>query len=57
MSILVILNTCLTIGTYATALFFLVAIIRAFIKTRKVQDALIYCMIMIPFVLRLLRLK
>ena len=57
MSILVILNTIMTIGTYAAALFFLVAIIRAFIRTRNIQDALVYCMIMIPFVLRLLHLK
>lgn len=57
MSILVIINTFITICTYAVTLFFLVAIVRTFIKTKNIQDALVYCVIMIPFVLRLLRLK
>ncbi len=57
MSALVIVNMIITICTYATALFFLVAIVRTFIKTKNVQDALVYVVMMIPFVLRLLRLK
>lgn len=57
MSALVIVNLIITICTYATALFFLVAIVRTFIKTKNVQDALVYVVMMIPFVLRLLRLK
>lgn len=57
MDILVIINTIFTVLTYATALFFLIAIVRSFLRTRKVQDALVYCIIMVPFVLRLLRLK
>lgn len=57
MSILVLINTLITICTYLVVLFFLIAIVRAFIKTKNVQDALVYCVIMIPFVLRLLRLK
>ena len=57
MSILVLINTALTVCTYAVTLFFLVAIVRTFLKTKNVQDALVYCVIMVPFVLRLLRLK
>lgn len=57
MDILVIINAIFTVLTYATALFFLVAIVRAFIRTKNVQNALVYCIIMAPFVLRLLRLK
>ena len=57
MSVLVIVNLIITICTYATALFFLVAIVRTFIKTKNAQDALVYVVMMIPFVLRLLRLK
>ena len=57
MSALVIINLIITICTYATAAFFLLATIRVFIKTKNVQDALVYVVIMIPFVLRLLRLK
>ena len=57
MSILVLINMIITICTYAVTLFFLVAIVRTFIKTKNKQDALVYCVIMVPFVLRLLRLK
>lgn len=57
MSILVMINLLITICTYLVVLFFLIAIVRAFIKTKNVQEALVYCVIMIPFVLRLLRLK
>jgi len=42
---------------YLIAIFFLIAIVRAFIKTRNAQEAIMYTMIMIPFVLRILRLK
>ncbi len=57
MSILVCINLIFTICTYAVTLFFLIAIIRAFIDTKNIQEAPVYCMIMIPFILRLLRLK
>lgn len=57
MSALVLINTIITICTYASALFFLVAIVRTFLKTKDVQDALVYVVMMIPFILRLLRLK
>ena len=57
MSILVIVNTIFTVCTYATALFFLFGIVRAFMKTKNAQDAIIYGVMMIPFVLRILRLK
>ena len=57
MSILVLVNTFITICTYAVSLFFLVAVVRTFFKTRNIQDAMVYSIIMIPFVLRLLRLK
>ena len=57
MDILVIINAIFTVLTYATALFFLIAIVRTFIRTKNVQNALVYCIIMVPFVLRLLRLK
>lgn len=57
MSILQILNSGITVCYYLIAAFFLFAIIRAFIKTRNAQEAIMYSLIMIPFVLRLLRLK
>lgn len=57
MSILQILNSGVTVCYYLIAAFFLFAIIKAFIKTRNVQEAILYTMIMIPFVLRILRLK
>lgn len=54
---LVYINLFLTVCTYAVVLFFLIAIVRTFLKTKNVQDALVYSVIMIPFILRLLRLK
>lgn len=57
MSVLQIINTVITVFNYLVCLFFLVAIVRTFLKTKKIQDALVYCVIMVPFVLRLLRLK
>ena len=57
MSILQIINAVITCGSYLICLFFLIATIRTFIKTKNIQESLIYCLIMIPFVLRLLRLK
>lgn len=54
---LVYINLFLTVCTYAVVLFFLIAIVRTFLKTKNVQDALVYSIIMIPFILRLLRLK
>ena len=55
------LKNTLIITLFATligiALGLLIAIVRAFIRTKNVQNALVYCIIMVPFVLRLLRLK
>ncbi len=52
-----IINTIVTILYYLISAFFLFAIVRNFIKTRKVQEAILYGVIMIPFILRILRLK
>ena len=57
MSALIFINLIFTICTYAVCAFFLVAIVRAFIKTKNIQESIVYCIIMIPFILRLLRLK
>lgn len=57
MSLLVAINMLITICTYGVVLFFLVAIVRNLIRTKNVQDVLIYCVMLIPFVLRILRLK
>ena len=54
---LVLINGFITLCTYAIALFFLVCIVRSFFKTKNVQDALVYSLMLIPFVLRMLRLK
>ena len=54
---LVYFNGFITLCTYGIALFFLVSIVRAFLKTKNVQDALVYAVMLIPFVLRMLRLK
>lgn len=57
MDLLVILNLIVTICYYAIAVFFAYATIRNFIKTKDVQRAITYGIILIPFILRILRLK
>ena len=54
---LVYINGFITVCTYGIALFFLISIVRAFLKTKNVQDALVYAVMLMPFVLRMLRLK
>ena len=51
------INSVVMILYYFIAAFFLFAMIRNFFVTRNVQEALLYTVVMIPFVLRLLRLK
>jgi len=57
MSTLQLINSIITVACYLSSAFFLAAIIKVFIKTRNIQDAILYSIIMIPFVLRILRLK
>ena len=52
-----ILNTIITVLYYLISVFFLLAIIRNFIKTRKAQEAILYGVMMLPFILRIARLK
>lgn len=42
---------------YAMVLFFGGAILCNFIKTRNAQEAVLYSIVLMPFVLRILRLK
>ncbi|HOO86603.1 MAG TPA: hypothetical protein PK849_04250 [Synergistales bacterium] len=51
------INSVVMILYYFITTFFLLAMVRNFIVTRDVQEALLYAVVMIPFVLRLLRLK
>ncbi len=57
METLVIANLIITISYYLIVAFFLAAIFRTFLKSEKAQDAIAYCLMMVPFVLRILRLK
>lgn len=54
---MVTINGIITALYYGITLFFLVVLVRNFLKTRSPQEALLYCIIMIPFALRLLRIK
>ena len=54
---LTVINTAVTVMYYLISLFFLVAIVRNFIKTRNAQEAILYGIMMMPFVLRVLHLK
>lgn len=57
MSILQGINLLITIACYGISAFFLAAVVKVFIKAEKVQDAILYSIIMMPFILRILRLK
>ncbi len=52
-----IINTIVTVLYYLISAFFLFAVIRNFVKTRKLQEAILYAVIMMPFILRIVRLK
>lgn len=54
---MVMINGIISVLYYAITLFFLVVLVRNFMKTKNSQEALLYCIIMIPFALRLLRIK
>lgn len=54
---LVGLNNAVMAMYYVISAFFLIAIVRNFVKTRDPQEAILYTIVMIPFVLRILRLK
>ena len=54
---MILMNTVVMYLYYAIALFFGGAILHNLIKTDKAQEAVLYCIILVPFVLRLLRLK
>lgn len=51
------LNLIVTVLYYVIDAFFLFAVVKTFIKTKNIQDAILYALIMMPFTLRLLRLK
>jgi len=46
-----------TILYYGMAAFIAVLLIWNFMKSRKLQDEILYVIVLVPFVLRLLRLK
>ena len=53
----VTLNTVVMVLYYCINAFFLVAIVAGFFRTRNAQEAVLYGIMMVPFVLRMLRLK
>ncbi|MGI6076029.1 MAG: hypothetical protein ACOYD9_06670 [Pyramidobacter sp.] len=54
---MIMLNTAVMWLYYAIAAFFLIAVVLNFVRTKDAQKAVLYGIIMMPFVLRLLRLK
>jgi hypothetical protein len=54
---LVALNNAVMVLYYVISAFFLVAVVRNFVRTRDPQEAILYSIVMMPFVLRILRLK
>ncbi|WP_024821574.1 MULTISPECIES: hypothetical protein [Aminobacterium] len=54
---MILANTIIMYLYYAITLFFGAVIVRNFVKTKNVQDAVLYGIILMPFVLRVLHLK
>lgn len=51
------MQTVVTVVYYAMTLYFLAALVTNFVKTRDLQKSVLYLLVMIPFVMRLCRLK
>ncbi len=51
------INSAISLLYYGISLFFLLVVFRNFIKTKNPQEAVLYCLVMVPFALRILRLK
>ncbi len=51
------LNSLITCSYYAIAAFFTAAICWNAYKTKNAQESILYIIVLIPFVLRLLRIK
>ncbi|MDD4836442.1 MAG: hypothetical protein PHU72_05010 [Dethiosulfovibrio sp.] len=54
---LVAMNNVVMVLYYLISAFFLIAVVRNFVKTKDPQEAVLFSIVMIPFVLRILRLK
>ena len=54
---LLMMNSAVMILYYCITAFFLFALIRNFFSTGSIQEAVLYAVVMFPFILRLLRLK
>ena len=54
---LTILNTIVNYSYYLLTIFVSFILIREIIKTDDVQESVLYCIILIPFVLRSLHIK
>ncbi len=54
---LTLLNTIVNYSYYILSIFISFVLIREIIKTKDVQESILYCIILIPFVLRSLHIK
>jgi uncharacterized membrane protein (DUF485 family) len=54
---MIMVNSVVMVLYYFITAFFLLALAKNFLATKSIQEAVLYGIIMIPFVLRLLRLK
>jgi len=54
---MIALNTAVTVCYYLICAFFLAAMLWNFFKTRRPQEAVLYAVMIMPFALRLARLK
>ncbi len=52
-----VLNTVISFSYYLLSAFIAFVLIREIVKTKNYQEAVLYSVILIPFVLRILRIK
>lgn len=56
-ALMILINQVITYGYYAMTLLFACALAWNFKRTRDPQEAILYAVILIPFVLRFLHIK
>ncbi|HHY10216.1 MAG TPA: hypothetical protein GX528_06590 [Firmicutes bacterium] len=54
---MIVMNTIIMLLYYVLAFFIALTLLRTIIKTEDWQEAVLYCLILMPFLLRIFRIK
>ena len=52
-----ILNSIISVCYYLISAFVVFVLVKSIIKTKNIQDAILYSVMLMPFILRILRIK